>query len=354
MEEQKVRLVINDHMTSYLRFFAKKGFSYSKKALELTNGFEEIVFPMSHWFNKDWSVNEACFEEMKKKDLLKNHGTFHSIMEFHPTHPERHVDYDDPKDLERNVKILKAQIGLAARLSEPYFQSGPIILVCHPAGSDTADPQVFMERILNVFGSVLEYADEKKVQISFEPDIGRGKVFYHGSARNYHNVANIVERLTMMAPRKNLSTPASITFDLSHTLLENDRDWNVVQGIIREYGNLITYAHINHPILHYFKKIGVPVLDKKLHQLRAHKQIWHIFLYTQDGHNPIYNVPQQEKLNETLRLLVQKTRIKEPEYSRVNLEVGARWDRGINFFRSGASGYGTYKSLALLDQIFNG
>jgi hypothetical protein len=351
MESKKVRFVINDHMTSYLRFFAKKGFSYSAKALEMTSGYSEIVFPISPWFNKDWSVNEIFFEEMRKRDLLKNHGTFHSIMEFHPTHPERHVDYDDPDDLERNITILKAQIGLCARLAAMYYKDGPAILVCHPAGSRDQNPQVFIDRIVGVFEKVLEYADEKNVQISFEPDIGRGKIFYHGSARNFHNVANIVEKLTLLAPRKNVKTPVSITYDLSHTLLENERDFSVAQNIIREFGSFITYAHINHPILHYFKKLGVPVLSEKLHKQRALKQIWHIFLYTQDGHNPIYRVTDQEKLNDTLRLLKDKTRI--PEFGRINLEVGTRWDRGINFFRSGASGMGTYKSLALLDQIFN-
>lgn len=343
-------------MTSYLRFFGTKGFSYSRKALEITEGFSEIVFPISPWFNSDWSVNESFVELMKQKNLLKNHGTFHSIMEFHPTHPERHVDYDDVNDLERNVTILKAQIGLASRLAEPtnnpLFHNKPAVLVCHPAGSQSENADVFIERIVQVFGRVLEYADEKNVQISFEPDIGRGKVFYHGSARNFNNVAHIVEKLTVMAPRKKVKVPVSITYDLSHTLLENNRDWKIAQNIIGEFGSFITYAHINHPILHYFKKLGVPVLTKKLHELHPTKQIWHIFLYTQDGHNPIYHVPEQEKLNETMRMLKQKTRI--PEFGRINLEVGTRWDRGINFFRSGASGYGTYKSLALLDSIFNG
>ncbi len=351
MSEQtrKVRFVINDHMTSYLRFFAKLGFPFSKKALQITEGKSEIVFPMSPWFTDDWKINENYYTKFEALGLQKNLGSFHSIMEFHPTHPVYYADYDNEAELERNTALLKVQIELASRLGASY--EGPKFLVCHPAGSYDSDPNVFIDRLVKVFGTVLEYADEKNVIITFEPDIGRGEVYYHGSGRYFNNVAKIVEKLTAIAPKKNLQTPASITFDFSHTMLENDRSFDKMQAIIREYGNLITYAHINHPLKYFFHKVGVPVLSKKLHQSHAVAQLWHIFMYTQDGHNPIYNTPNHEKVVETLRMLKEKTRI--PEFGRINLEVGTRWDRGFNFFRSGASGYGTYKSLQLLDSIFN-
>lgn len=347
---QKVKFVINDHMIAYLRFFAKLGFPFSKKALAMVDNAAEIVFPIKRWFRSDWSIDEKVFERQVARDLVKNQGTFHSMLEFHPYVKHYGISFDDDTKREENIRAIKAQILLAARLDKDNPRTK--IVVFHPGGSTKNTPDEFIDALVHTFGPCLALADENNVQITFEPDLGRGKIHYYGSAKNYRTVVALVQKLTDLAPRNRLSMPVSVTFDLSHTLIENQHNWDAVQDIIREFGPYICYAHINHPVQFAMQMSRAPVVNKRLGEYPTIVTFWKLFTSSSDGHNPIYRVPEQEKLEETLKLLADKTRIR--EFGRVNLEVGTRWDRGINFFRCGASGYGTYKSLVILDKIFNG
>lgn len=347
---KKVQFVINDHMTRYLRAWSTFGFPYSKKALQLTGGNAEIVFPMRRWFNEDWSVNEVAYERAKKQNLLKNLGSFHALMEFHPTIRQYSVDFDDDNQRTRNIELIKAQILLASRLGKDW--NGTKTIVFHPGTSGKPRSEDYIESMVNCFGPCLALADENNVQIAFEPDLGSGKRYFHGSSAHYNNVVHLIQKLTDISPRNRLNLPVALTFDFSHTYIEAEGNYDTIHGIIREYGSYISYAHINHPVRIRGKKIMKPVVNDAISSYSGFKVLKIFLSTTHDGHNPIYRVPDRDKFIKTLELLRDKTRI--PDFGRLNLEVGTRWDRLHNFWRSGASGYGTYKSLMLLDQIFNG
>jgi len=188
-------LLMNDHMTSYLRFWRSLGSPYSKKALEITRGKSEIVIPINRWFRKDWSINEVVERKIRKKKLHRNLGTFHGFLEFHPTNRRYVVDYDDEKQRERNIRILKAQIRLVSKLSQ---WKGTNILVIHPGGSYKQNLGDFIRSFTETFAPCMKLADDLKVQISIEPDMGAGKIKYYGSADKYENVVELVKTMTQL------------------------------------------------------------------------------------------------------------------------------------------------------------
>lgn len=342
-----VQFVINDHMTRYLRLWRSLGSRNAKRALALTEEKCEIVYPMHEWFHPDWSINEKTYEHMKQNNLIGNRGTFHSIMFIHPLIPHFNVDYDDDSKREENIKLITAQIRLSARLGADY--PGPKILVFHPGPSRKPHVNDYLDTMVKCFAPALEVADELNVQLTFEPDLGAGKMYLHGASNHYDNVLTLVQRLTALAPRKNLSMPVSITCDTSHTLIMAKMDFGKVKNIVLQYADYISYAHVNFPMTILSRFAHEPHLNQPISELNEVQKLWVVFGGTLDGHNPIQRAPKE--FFEILRLLATKTRI--PEYGRVNLEVGTRWDRGFNFWRSGSGALGTYKSLLILDKIFN-
>ncbi|MFC1640835.1 TIM barrel protein [Patescibacteria group bacterium] len=351
MEKQrkKTTILLNDHMTAYLRFWSRIGFYYSRKALEFTEGKSEIVIPCNKWFKRDWAVNNKTHRRIRRKKLHRNAGTFHGFLEFHPTNGRFAIDYDNEDELERNITAMKSQIYLASKLGSMW--RGTKMLIIHPGGSLRKTADEYIDVFVRALAPCLEYADKHKVQISIEPDLGTGKVKYYGNSEHIGNVVKMIERLTELAPKNNLKRPAGMTLDTSHTLLANHRDYDKVADAVREFGEFICYAHINHPYNYYISKNGLHPVNKKIGRLSGMRQVMTMLTKSQDGHNSIYRLKQQEKFNTILELLATRTQI--PHYRRVLLEIGPRWDRGFNFWRAGSSGYGAYKSLKLLDSIFN-
>ena len=345
----KINVIISDRMTTSL--LSRRWYSASARStLAITKARSEIVIPFYNWLQPDGSINEVELKKDQATKHLANEGTFHGLIYIHPLKAHYRFGFDEPRAMPQVVRSLRSQIAIARRLCNP--ERPYALLVVHLGLSQQADFKPFFRNVISVMQQVADDADAQKVMISLEPDPIQTYGYTPGTVPQIYQ---LIPQLEAIAPRRNLRTPFSITFDLAHTYLSFKKDYKTVQRIIQEAGDRIYYAHINAPI--YRGTPGVTIEQgRPIPTGRLQRWIFDTrnIIFTEDGHGSLDRIPEQQRTDyeETIRLLGAATRI--PEFGCINLEITPRIDRPFEFWRAGSTSAGALYSAELLNRILNG
>lgn len=337
---------MSDRMTTSL--LKRQRYSHwAREALAAIEERSEVVIPFYDWLNPDGSLNEVQFLADQKTKHLKNWGTFHGLIYIHPLKKHYRLGFEREDALDAVARSLKSQIDIAQTLCDP--ERPYALLVVHLGLATQPDFKAFFRNVMTVMSNIADYADEKKVMISLEPDPVQPYGYTPGTVPN---LRNLMPQLYAIAPRRNLQVPFSITFDFAHTYLSFRKDYTTVQRIIRDAADYIYYAHINAPVPR--RTPGQTIQQgKKIPQSAFGRWLWDVknILVTDDGHGSLDRIPaeHQPAFRETMRILARETKL--AEGGCVNLEITPVIDRPLEFWRAGATSRGAAQSVTLLSEL---
>lgn len=170
--------------------------------------------------------------------------TMHAMDRFNPFSFRRGGCLSAPELAEENVRLLRAEIALAAALRRPA--GGEALLVLHPGSVWRDDVPASVRNVVDVLCRCAERAEEMGVRLSLETE-ARSQ-WWVRLGTDIKNLAAIAEKVNEWCEARGLAPAVGITMDLEHSLISAWGDEERVMGEIERFGGLIEYVHVVRPL----------------------------------------------------------------------------------------------------------
>jgi hypothetical protein len=351
--KNSIQIVLPELHVRYMHAMDKMSFgNMAKKAIDAVDRHVEVHISLRKYFDEQWQIRESEVERFARdhaRGIVRNGGSYHALIGIAPPFRGYNmVRLGDVDAYDRNLAALRAQIKLARRMSDACGVKRALLVVHLDAVHCESHHEETLTKITQMFTEAIGDAHEHNVHVSIEIDlrVPYGNCF--GSS--FENLAQVVRLVNSYAEKNGLNQRLGITYDFSHAIINFLGDFEKARHVIATYGDLITYAHINHPV-HF------PATPQVPHSKTLPRGVFHNFrttmlaLQSGDIHSRIYDVDKQEETHAFIKQLISDTRIRDTGL--INLELSPKPTYLHRMLSAGASAIETEKSVRVLRDLIN-